>query len=434
MTTWRLSVLFHFVPRAPAGPGSRAASLTGQMASGILRVTTGEPMKLEEIDKQEESATLDSAGRETGRPGRTRVRRRMRRLAVLGLVAVALAAVVSFQSQAGAVLSERSDRGRSNERLAGSSSERPKDGAGETEHDYLRFVPGDLGEGELQTSIVTMVGDGGVRVDLIAVVHVADGSYYRKLQKRFTTYDSLLYEMVKDDDVKPVPGEGGDGLLTFFQRSLKDLLDLEFQLDAVDYTRRNFVHADLDPDTFYRLQKERGENIFSLMFKVLRADLLARQKGNPSAQVGLLQLALAFSSDDSARALKYLLAQQMENMEALLAGIEDTPSGEGSVIVAERNKKALEVLRRRLRAGEKKLGIFYGAAHMPDMEKRLVEDFKDLKLRRSGEKWLAAWSIRNKKQAKPVGPFERFLPGKKPESSDRSSTDGHPSGSRERAF
>ena len=33
------------------------------------------------------------------------------------------------------------------------SAERPEGGAGEEEHDYLRFVPGDdPGEGELQTS------------------------------------------------------------------------------------------------------------------------------------------------------------------------------------------------------------------------------------------------------------------------------------------
>ena len=273
-----------------------------------------------------------------------------------------------------------------------------QDRASETQHDYLRFVPGKrAGEGKLQTSIVTMEGESGVQVDLIAVVHVADGAYYRRLERRFKEYDSLLYEMVKDENVRPVPTEGGGGLLTFFQRTLKDLLDLEFQLDAVDYTRKNFVHADLDADTFFRLQKERGESLLSLMFKVLKADLMARQKGEAPPQLGLLQLALAFSSDDSARSLKYLLAQQMENMEAIIAGIEDTPSGEGSVIVAERNKKALQVLRERLRAGDKKLGIFYGGAHMPDMEKRLVDDFK---LRRTGEKWLTAWSIRAKSKAR----------------------------------
>ena len=370
-----------------------------------------------------------------------------RRIFTLGLLVACLGAIVVSQRALDGVSDSRSPL--AVDLLAGGApvapspsgekdSERPAGrGDEEAEHDYLRFVPGkNAGEGELQTSIVTMVGDGGVRVDLIAVVHVADGAYYRKLTKRFKTYDSLLYEMVKDENVKPVPGQGGGGLLTFFQRTLKDLLDLDFQLDAIDYTTRNFVHADLDPDTFFRLQKERGESLLSLMFKVLRADLLARQKGDKSPQLGLVQLALALSSDDSARALKYLLAQQMENMEAMIAGIEDNSSGQGSVLVAERNKKALEVLGKRLKAGEKKLGIFYGGAHMPDMEKRLARVFK---LRRSGEKWLTAWSIRKKKQAKPADWFQRFfspgagLSGEKP-AGDRSSLDRRSSRGGERKF
>ena len=327
------------------------------------------------------------------------------------------------------VLSSREAPGR--EAPSDASAERPEGGADEEEHDYLRFVPGDdPGEGELQTAIVTMVGEGGVTVDLISVVHVADGAYYRKLEKRFRAYDSLLYEMVKDEDVKPVPGEGG-GLLTFFQRTLKDLLDLEFQLDAVDYTRKNFVHADLDPDTFARLQRERGESLLSLMFKVLKADLLARQSGEKSPQVGLVQLALALSSDDSARALKYLLAQQMQHMEAIIAGIEESPSGEGSVIVAERNRKAIEVLRARLKAGDRKLGIFYGGAHMPDMEKRLA---RELGLRRSGEEWLAAWSIRRKKETGPAAGLRRFFQPGSAEAPGGAEPQGPSGGAEERKF
>ena len=120
----------------------------------------------------------------------------------------------------------------------------------------------------------------------------------------------------------------------------------------------------------------------------------------------------------------------MENMEAIIAGIEDSSSGEGSVIVVERNKKALAVLGKRLDAGEKKLGIFYGGAHMPDMESRLVSEFK---LRRSQVKWFTAWSIRKKTQAKPDDWFQRFLKpgGSEPEKAG-SSRDRRSSGRGER--
>ena len=34
-----------------------------------------------------------------------------------------------------------------------------------------------------------------------------------------------------------------------------------FQLDGIDYNAGNFVHADLDTETFHRMQEERGESI-----------------------------------------------------------------------------------------------------------------------------------------------------------------------------
>jgi hypothetical protein len=38
--------------------------------------------------------------------------------------------------------------------------------------------------------------------------------------------------------------------------------------------------------------------------------------------------------------------------------------------------------------------VFYGAGHLPDMEKRLAADFG---LQRQSEKWLVAWSMEAKK-------------------------------------
>ena len=60
-----------------------------------------------------------------------------------------------------------------------------------------------------------------------------------------------------------------------------------------------------------------------------------------------------------------------------------------SVIISDRNDRCLQVMNRELAAGRKKLGIFYGAAHFPDMEKRLLE----LGFKRTDREWLTAWNI-----------------------------------------
>lgn len=259
--------------------------------------------------------------------------------------------------------------------------------------DFLRFTEGKKGEGKLQTAIVTYTGKDGVEVDLISAVHVADGAYYRSLQKRFEKYESLLYELIKPKGVQPTAG-GSGGLLSFFQRGLKDTLGLEFQLDAVDYTKDNFVHADLDPTTFSRLQKEKGESLFSLLLKAMEKSI-ELQRSEKREPLGLLELLALFTSEDRQSALKLFLARELENMEKVLAGFEEGTEG-GSVIVVERNKVVMTALRAGLKEGKKKFGVFYGGGHMPDLEQRLHEE---LGFEKKKEEWVTAWDIKTKPPA-----------------------------------
>ena len=99
--------------------------------------------------------------------------------------------------------------------------------------------------------------------------------------------------------------------------------------------------------------------------------------------------------------LKRIFAQQFENLDMMVAVFEGP---NGSTLITVRNKKALEVLSREIEQGKRRIGIFYGAGHLVDMEKRLLADFG---LRRSGQKWLLAWSLTDKKPK-----------NKKPEHSD----------------
>ena len=63
----------------------------------------------------------------------------------------------------------------------------------------------------------------------------------------------------------------------------------------------------------------------------------------------------------------------------------------GGTILSVRNQKALKVLGSEVKRGRKKLAIFYGAAHMLDMEKRLVHDYG---VKYTGQSWLPAWDLK----------------------------------------
>ena len=254
--------------------------------------------------------------------------------------------------------------------------------------DFIRFVEDDDGGGRLESAVVTYRNAAGVTIHLVAALHVGEESYYRGLTRTFKTYDALLYELVKakGSDV-PKPGVRAGGAVSGLQRFLKDVLELEFQLDQIDYTAPNFVHADLDAETFFSLQEKRGESLFSLMLRAMLSEMQRQSQGKGARPITLIDLLAAMNSPDSARQYKLLLARQFQDIEAQIAGVEGQ---EGTVLVTERNKAALRVLRETIGKGRRNIGIFYGAGHMRGLEDALLGQ---MGFRRTGIEWRVAWDM-----------------------------------------
>ena len=212
-----------------------------------------------------------------------------------------------------------------------------------------------------------------VRVDLVAAVHIADKSYYQELNKRFAGYDAVLYELVAPEGTRIPKGGRKDkragNMLSAVQLGMKDLLKLEFQLDQVDYTRKNLVHADLSPEQFVKSMRDRKEGFTDIFARLLAYALAKQAQGGDG---GEMQLLMALFDKNRSLALKRAMADQFQEMEGMTAVFEGP---KGSTLIGERNKRALEVLKKQLAAGKKKIAIFYGAGHMADMEKRLRADF-----------------------------------------------------------
>src|SRR5689334_10781732 len=224
--------------------------------------------------------------------------------------------------------------------------------------EWLRFVDDGKGGGKLQVATGTYKNDAGVTVRLFGAVHVGEKAYYDSLNKDFEHCDALLYEMVKPAGADaPRPGQPSKSMVSMFQHFLKDALELDFQLDDVDYQKKNFVHADLDAETFAKMQEEKGESIIGLMLSQMIRQMTKEMegKGNAAAQdMSLFDLIDAFNSPDRARRFKLIFAKSMGDLEDQMAGMQ------GTVLLTERNKKALSVLKDQIRTGKKDIGIFYG--------------------------------------------------------------------------
>ena len=262
-----------------------------------------------------------------------------------------------------------------------------------TSADFLRFERDPTGGGTLQTSIVRYANDEGDVVDLIGAVHVGDRAYYELLNERFKQYDSLLYEMVKPKDVDMADRQAGGGsggglnLIHTLQKAMQTVLELSYQLDDVDYAAENFVHADMDLETFTRRQSEAGEGFLDMMIKQMLNDMTNPEKAMANQGPSMFEIMDALGAPDRARRLKLIFAEQLSNVEDLM---QQLTGGEPSVILDERNEAAFEVLDRRLDAGEDSLGVFYGAAHLKGMDDLL----RERGFRRVGEpEWLTAWDM-----------------------------------------
>jgi len=256
----------------------------------------------------------------------------------------------------------------------------PSDGATTTPSDFARFVK--VGDGgHFDTAITTYEKD-GVEVVLYGAVHIADRACFEALNKAFRGCDVLLYELVSEEDVRPSRDRERQGFnpVGALQQAMKNGLQLSFQLDEIDYQAENFVHADMTPREFQSSMAERGESLLSIMFK-MSADMQRRGAADAEepAEVDLVK---AFRTGEGRHQMRLSFAQQLEQMEMMAAG------GEGSTLLEGRNEKCLKVLERELGEGHKRLGIYYGAAHLPHMELRLVED---MGFRKVKHEWLQAW-------------------------------------------
>jgi hypothetical protein len=241
----------------------------------------------------------------------------------------------------------------------------------------------------LETAVVryTSPQRPGLEVDLVAAIHVGDKSYYEALNRLFEDYEVVLYELVAPEGTR-IPKGGRQGPSThpvgLLQDGLSSLLGLEHQLRCVDYTRPNFMHADMSPEDFARAMQNRKESFSKMFLRLLGAGIAQTESGDVPSDLELL--AALFAKDRTVR-LKKIVAQQLTSMDGALA-VLDGP--EGSAILTDRNTRCLEVFSRQVAEGKRRIAIFYGAAHLPDMERRLAAEYG---LTATTTRWLTAWQL-----------------------------------------
>jgi hypothetical protein len=248
--------------------------------------------------------------------------------------------------------------------------------------EVLRYATGEKGRPQgLQVALVHLVHpDTGRRVDLVGAVHVADMGYYREVQRLLENVDVVLYEMVKPRDMLPDAGkdEEAEGVRAF-QQTMAEWFGLAFQLDAISYGRPHFVHADLTLEEFTGQPGNAAlvEKMKQMkpQLKVAEAMLKGGGAGDPTKST-LLQ-----------RMVKGIVGRMLGGMGSNMAALLGDDSAD--LIIRRRDEVAVKRLVE-VPADTKTVAIFYGAAHLPDLEQRITA----LGYKRVGSRWLTAWDTR----------------------------------------
>jgi hypothetical protein len=237
---------------------------------------------------------------------------------------------------------------------------------------------------------------------LIGVAHLGTKEYYGDLQKRLDSQTSVLFEGVGGDELtKGAKLDTDSGL----QSQLARALGLVFQLDAIDYQRPNFHNSDLTPDRLNQAiarravpkpgekgatlpepadpaptstQREAGTTpkVDNQTYKMLMDALhgegeMAETMGNMTALIG--------STPEMRETTKLMLLEALGQAGELL-DLAKSMSPElkdlFEVLITERNAEVLTQLESQVQklGAAQSVAVFYGAAHMDELAKRLTEN------------------------------------------------------------
>lgn len=300
--------------------------------------------------------------------------------------------------------------------LAGCASRKPVDPpAGLSPGPYVRVTTtSNLVQLQIAARQFVPVHGHGPVIWLTGVSHIGDANYYAALQKHLDAQTVVLFEGISANAHHPAdmrvprsspaaatpPGAGPDNSaaepIGGLQSSLAASLGLVFQLSAIDYERPNFRNCDLSIPELRQLlvQSETNEGA-SGAGESFEGVLQLMQGGSFFDSV--LQVGLRFlGASPKLRALGRLaLIDVIGDIQGDFSQLGAMPPDMKQlleVLLERRNQRVLTELRNEIQVMGKhdSIAVFYGTAHMPDLEKRLRAQ---LHYRPAGERWFTPFSV-----------------------------------------
>jgi hypothetical protein len=266
---------------------------------------------------------------------------------------------------------------------------------------YLRIARPATNITELQVAVRQFVPRDPSKpvVWLAGVSHVGETNYYQSLQKMLNAQDLVLFEGVTDRASRAAGRKSFDRAeedLGSMQDIMAESLGLAFQLNSIDYERPNFQNSDLTIEQLGQLIAKEGPpgkpsktaQEFEKLMEMMQGDSLV------AALIGA-GMKLIGSSPKLQAMMKLMMIEVLGRFEGDMSQFQGLPPEWQrlvEILIRARNDAVIKDLQAELvkPAPPKTVAIFYGAAHMEDLERRLT---RELNYRPGREEWFSAFSV-----------------------------------------
>ena len=266
---------------------------------------------------------------------------------------------------------------------------------------YLRIARPATNLTELQVAVRQFIPRDRSKpvVWLAGVSHVGETNYYQSLQKMLNAQDLVLFEGVTDRASRAAGRKSFDRTeedLGSMQDTMAQSLGLAFQLNSIDYERPNFQNSDLTIEQLGQLIAKEGPpgkpsktaQEFEKLMEMMQGDSFV------AALVGA-GMKLIGSSPKLQAMMKLMMIEVLGRFEGDMSQFQGLPPEWQrlvEILIRARNDAVIKDLQVELgkRSPPKTIAVFYGAAHMEDLERRLT---RELNYRPSREEWFSAFSV-----------------------------------------
>jgi hypothetical protein len=257
----------------------------------------------------------------------------------------------------------------------------PRDATGsglQSPASYVRVTSGPEG-GALDAAVAGFERADGRRVYLVGAVHIAHAETFVAQQSVLDAMDLVLWEGVGGQEKPSVEAMERFDVLFQTQVLLKNVLNLDFQLEQVDYERSFWRNSDMGVDQLQAELDARGLSLLpnEELFRALFGTLFR-----------VIDPARVPRNEALGRPYRALVAPFMADTERLFA--QAGAEGLKVVLIELRNRLVMDDLAAVLAGPDapQRIGIYYGAGHLPDMARILLDEMGFSYL---GVHWIEAW-------------------------------------------